>query len=137
MGRKPVEKKRINNPSIRDKWIAELIPVYMENGLKKFTMNDISKELGVSKATIYKHFTSQTEILEVEKSGVSAVYLPQKDVFRISMTAQMINDARSIAFLVFGENKAEAIQHVLKGEHKPTLYPAQLIDKKADWVEQY
>lgn len=64
MGRKPVEKKRINDPSIRAKWIAELTPIYMKNGLKKFTMSEISKVLGVSKATVYKHFTSQTEILE-------------------------------------------------------------------------
>lgn len=74
-----------------------------------------------------------TEILLEKMSGVSSVYLPQKAIFRISMTAQMINDALSIAFLVFGENKAKAIKQVMNGEQKPTLYPAQLIDKKADW----
>lgn len=63
MGRKPVEKKRIKDPAIRAKWIAHLMPVYMKSGLKKFTMDDISAELGVSKATIYKHFKSRNDIL--------------------------------------------------------------------------
>ena len=36
----------------------------MKNGLRKFTMDDISMKLGVSKATVYKHFSSRTEILE-------------------------------------------------------------------------
>lgn len=64
MGRKPVEKKRINDPETRKKWIDQLMPIYMKNGLKKFTMDEISLKLGVSKATIYKHFTSRMEILE-------------------------------------------------------------------------
>lgn len=64
MGRKPVEKKRINDPVVRARWIKTLMPIYMKNGLKKFTMDDISTKLGVSKATIYKHFSSRMEILE-------------------------------------------------------------------------
>lgn len=64
MGRKPKNKQRINDPETRAKWIHELMPIYMKNGLRKFTMDDISMKLGVSKATIYKHFSSRTEILE-------------------------------------------------------------------------
>jgi len=64
MGRKPVEKKRIHDPEVREEWIKKLMPIYMKNGLKKFTMDEISDKLGVSKATIYKHFSSRMEILE-------------------------------------------------------------------------
>ena len=64
MGRRPVEKKRINDPETRAKWVQQLMPIYMENGLKKFTMDGISEKLGVSKATIYKHFTSRSEIMD-------------------------------------------------------------------------
>ena len=71
MGRKPIDKKRINDPTIRAKWITQLKPIYMENGLRTFTMDDISKKLGVSKATVYKHFSSRMEILEeVVKSKI-------------------------------------------------------------------
>ncbi|MGB0862706.1 MAG: TetR/AcrR family transcriptional regulator [Saprospiraceae bacterium] len=64
MGRKPVEKRRINDPETRKKWIEQLMPIYMKSGLKRFTMDEISLKLGVSKATIYKHFESRLEILE-------------------------------------------------------------------------
>jgi AcrR family transcriptional regulator len=64
MGRKPKNKNRINDPEIREKWVKLIMPIYMKNGLKKFTMDDICIKLGVSKATIYKHFASRTEILE-------------------------------------------------------------------------
>jgi 6-phosphogluconolactonase len=74
-----------------------------------------------------------TEVLNEEVSGVSHVYISGKDVFRITMTAQMINDAHNIAFLVFGKNKAEAVQHVTEGEQDISRFPAQLIDKKAEW----
>jgi len=64
MGRKPKDKNRINDPETREKWVKLIMPIYMKNGLKKFTMDDICIKLGVSKATIYKHFASRTEILE-------------------------------------------------------------------------
>ncbi len=64
MGRKPKNKNRINDPETREKWVKLIMPIYMKNGLKKFTMDDICIKLGVSKATIYKHFASRTEILE-------------------------------------------------------------------------
>lgn len=64
MGRKPKEKDRLNDPETRDKWVRLIMPIYMKNGLKKFTMEDICIQLNVSKATIYKHFSSRTEILE-------------------------------------------------------------------------
>ena len=64
MGRKSLDKKRVNDPKTRAKWIEQLLPIYMKNGLKKFTMTTISEKLGVSKATIYKHFASREEILE-------------------------------------------------------------------------
>ncbi|MFK7951183.1 MAG: TetR/AcrR family transcriptional regulator [Saprospiraceae bacterium] len=64
MGRKPKNKLRVKDPETRQKWIEQLTPIYMKNGLRKFTMDDISMKLGVSKATVYKHFSSRTEILE-------------------------------------------------------------------------
>lgn len=74
MGRKPKDKRRINDPKVRAKWIEILMPIYLKNGLKKFTMDDISNKLGVSKATIYKHFSSRLEILEeVVKTKITEI----------------------------------------------------------------
>lgn len=68
-----------------------------------------------------------TSILFNDENLVKDVYLEDKQVFRISMTAPLINNAKHIAFLTFGEGKADAIQHVLEGEKDITKYPAQLI----------
>ena len=70
----------------------------------------------------------QTEILDNNEATVASVYVEKLSTYRISLTAGLINKAKNIAFLVFGESKAEAVQHVLGDEDKnTTLYPSQLI----------
>lgn len=64
MGRKPVNKERIDDPELKMKWIKQLSSVYLRNGLTKFTMDDIASKLGISKATLYKYFASREEILD-------------------------------------------------------------------------
>lgn len=69
-----------------------------------------------------------TDVLWVEEQLVKEVYLKDKEVYRISMTAPLINQAKNIAFLTFGEGKANAIKSVLEGEKDIVKYPAQLIN---------
>lgn len=64
MGRKPVKKKRIDNPQLKEEWVRVLLPVYIKNGLKSFSMDEIAAHLQISKATLYKHFKSREEIIE-------------------------------------------------------------------------
>lgn len=44
--------------------------VFMRYGIKSITMDDLSRELGVSKKTIYKHFSDKNELVHatIEKS---------------------------------------------------------------------
>jgi AcrR family transcriptional regulator len=64
MGRKPIEKDRADDPQLKETWIASLTSVYLQNGLLKFTMDEIANKLGISKATLYKYFSSKEEILD-------------------------------------------------------------------------
>ncbi|ADY53390.1 6-phosphogluconolactonase [Pseudopedobacter saltans DSM 12145] len=68
-----------------------------------------------------------TSVLFNDENLIKEVYLEDKQVYRITMTAPLINKAKNIAFLTFGEGKADAIKHVLEGEKDITKYPAQLI----------
>ncbi|NCA85910.1 MAG: 6-phosphogluconolactonase [Clostridia bacterium] len=69
-----------------------------------------------------------TSVLQATEPTVQAVFLKEKDIYRITMTAPLINQARHIAFMVYGKNKAEAVAHVLKSSvDLPQQYPAQLI----------
>lgn len=70
----------------------------------------------------------ETTILSNNEVEVDAVYVDKLATYRITFTAPLINKAKNIAFLVFGESKAEAIKHVIEDEEKKTtLYPSQLI----------
>lgn len=64
MGRKPSDKIRLENPQLRRKWVKQLSTVYLGEGLRNHSMDDIAALLGISKATLYKHFSSRQEILE-------------------------------------------------------------------------
>lgn len=70
-----------------------------------------------------------TTVLSNHEVTVDAVYVEKLSTHRITFTAPLINKAKNIAFLVFGEAKAEAIKHVIEDTAKNTqLYPSQLID---------
>lgn len=60
--------------------------------------------------------------------SVKEVWLEDQQVFRITLNAPLINEAKHIAFLVYGAGKAEAVHHVLEDEEDIENYPAQLID---------
>jgi AcrR family transcriptional regulator len=63
MGRKSLKKKRNTNPQKREKFVLMLMPIFQQHGLNRFTMDDIAHELGMSKATLYHHFSSRDEII--------------------------------------------------------------------------
>jgi 6-phosphogluconolactonase len=78
-----------------------------------------------------------TSVLHDQSVSVQAVFLQEQNVYRITMTAPMINQAREIAFLVYGPTKAEAVHHVLEDGYDPEKYPAQLIKKEGGDVSWY
>lgn len=68
-----------------------------------------------------------TGVLHERARWVQAYYLEPQAMYRITLTAPLINQARKICFLTFGTNKANALYKVLEGEPNPELYPAQLV----------
>ena len=66
-------------------------------------------------------------VLADKSASIRALFLEEQKVYRITMTAPLINQARHIAFLVYGKAKAEAVHHVLENELNEKKYPAQLI----------
>lgn len=69
-----------------------------------------------------------TDILNNKNVEIDSVFVEKLATYRISFTAPLINKAKNVAFLVFGENKAVAVKHVIESPKRNTkLYPAQLI----------
>lgn len=69
----------------------------------------------------------QTAVIHERKAWVKAFYLAPQEMYRITLTAPIVNRARKVAFLTFGSNKANALQQVLKGERNVDQYPSQII----------
>lgn len=78
-----------------------------------------------------------TNLVNNKEEGVEAVWVEKLNTFRISFTAPLINKAKNIAFIAYGENKASALKHVIGDEQKDyATYPAQLIkpvNGNLDW----
>ncbi len=69
-----------------------------------------------------------TPILHETKALVRDVFVEEVDMYRITFTAPLINQARHIAFLVYGGAKAVAVHHIIEGHRNSDEFPAQLIN---------
>jgi len=81
-------------------------------------------------ASLFPH----TDVLYEKIPGVKAVYIEDQQMFRVTMTAPLINLSRLILFLVGGKEKAEMVKNIIHGDHLPQEYPAQLINAGAEQV---
>jgi 6-phosphogluconolactonase len=59
--------------------------------------------------------------------GAVANYVDKLQSWRITLTADAINRARNVIFLVAGADKAPALKEVIQGPRNPKQYPSQLI----------
>lgn len=79
----------------------------------------------------------KTHGLHPNEKLVIANYIPQKDVWRITLTFDSINAAHQSVIYVMGANKAKTVYQVLAGPYDPDSYPAQRVgtaEHKALWV---
>ncbi|MGV8878525.1 MAG: 6-phosphogluconolactonase [Sphingobacteriaceae bacterium] len=77
-----------------------------------------------------------TTVINETSATIKSVFLSDKNVYRITMTAPLINQAHEVAFMLFGETKTMAVKQVFEGDRNPALYPAQLIapqDGEVNW----
>lgn len=68
-----------------------------------------------------------TSVLHERERWTGQVYLPELDSYRVTFTVPFINQSRTIAFVVTGENKAEIMHEVLEGPSSYLRLPAQMI----------
>ena len=68
-----------------------------------------------------------TTALCADGGGAAANYVDKLQSWRITLTADAINRARNVIFLVAGADKAPALKEVIEGPRNPKQYPSQLI----------
>lgn len=68
-----------------------------------------------------------TSVIHEKDAWVSSFYLEAQQMYRITLTAPVVNRAHAVVFLTFGENKAKALYEVTRGEKNIDQYPSQII----------
>jgi 6-phosphogluconolactonase len=69
-----------------------------------------------------------TPVLQETERWVAEVYEAEQKLYRVTLTAPLINQAALVAFLVAGKTKAEILKEILQGPRDPERLPAQLIE---------
>lgn len=69
--------------------------------------------------------------IKEQEAWVTSFWLQEQDMYRITLTAPVVNLAKKVVFLTFGANKANALQHVIEGPSNVELYPSQLIQPQS------
>jgi 6-phosphogluconolactonase len=101
-----------------------------ERELRKFITDDRSFDLTLLGLEEDGHtlalFPYKEENFEKEAMVIPVLNDFDK-IYRITLTTPVVNASVITAFLVTGKNKADALQHVMKGKYEPERFPAQLI----------
>jgi len=134
MGRKSINKQRIEDPQTKAVWLRALVPLLFDGELHGETMATIAQKVGVSKATFYKHYNSKEALL------ADAVDLK---IEQISRFANLLFDERE-SYLNRYTNALQTASQELAGisndflmylkQRHPDLW--QKIDKLADFGTQ-
>lgn len=67
------------------------------------------------------------EVIHEKTRWVRSVFVREVNMQRITLTAPVVNLSNRVAFLVSGQEKAEAVSHILLNDYAPDIYPAQVI----------
>lgn len=92
---------------------------------KQFSFDLVMLGLGDDAHTL-SLFPGYPVIKENDK-WMSAFYLAEQKMYRITLTKTVVNKSSRVAFLVSGAAKVPALKAVLYGDKNPDKYPAQVI----------
>jgi 6-phosphogluconolactonase len=68
-----------------------------------------------------------TAVVAEDTDWTAAFFLEAQAMYRLTLTAPVVNRSAAVAFLVAGSAKAAPLHEVLHGDYRPDLYPAQRI----------
>lgn len=68
-----------------------------------------------------------TPIIHEKKKWADAFFLEAQDMYRITLTAPVVNQSACIVFLATGDNKAMTLHEVIEGAYNVDKFPSQII----------
>ncbi|RAJ10922.1 6-phosphogluconolactonase [Chitinophaga skermanii] len=145
----PYEDSR-NNARMAFDVLLNHVPVNPENIHPMLTDREPEQSAKEYEATLHRYFKGQENtfdlvllgmgddghtlslfpglpIVHENKKWASAFFLDAQDMYRITLTAPVVNLASCIVFLATGEGKALTLKSVIEGVYNPDVYPSQVI----------
>ncbi len=104
----------------------QAIRAYFSHGPVRFDFVLLGLGDNSHTASLFPH----TSVLHEQSALVKEIYVDEVNMYRITLTAPVINQAAHVVFLVYGVGKAEAVRHIIEDGRDIELYPAQLIEPK-------
>ena len=107
---------------MKERILAETERLFWRYGVRSVTMEDIAKQLGISKKTIYQHFTDKEQIL-----------------YQVLQDKMVKNQSEMDCMAIGTDNPVEEILHVLTimQKHMDRVSPNLLIDIKRHYPQAY
>ena len=72
-------------------------------------------------------FPGQTAAINEQTKWVTSLWNDEQKMHRITLTAPVVNAAKSVAFLISGKSKVNALNNVLHQPFNPEKFPSQII----------
>lgn len=69
-----------------------------------------------------------TEVIHEQNKEVTAFFLPAQDMYRITLTAPVVNRSACVIFMAAGAGKAATLKAVLEGKRNLNKFPSQIIN---------
>ncbi len=73
-------------------------------------------------------FPGNADTIREENKNVISLWLEDQNMHRVTLTANVVNKAAAVLFMVSGSSKAKALHHVLEGKKDIIYFPAQAIN---------
>jgi 6-phosphogluconolactonase len=124
-----------NNSEVEAKRYASLLRTQLTqfNNIPQFDIIMLGLGEDGHTASIFPH---EMELLESEEVCVVATH-PESGQKRISLTGQVINNAKEVCFLVTGTGKAEKVEEILYKTGGYKNYPASYIQPSSENLYWY
>ena len=119
-----------------DRILSESLRLFKKNGIRSVSMDDISKELGMSKKTIYQYFANKTELIEKVLSHLhEKERIPCLEQATVNMNAidVLLEVSRNVSIQLKDMNPINA--HELQ-KYYPSIYREFIIRKRDHVFEQ-
>jgi len=113
------------NPEEEAEWYErELMENFSGNNYPVFDLIILGMGEDGHTASIFPY---QIDLWKSDKFCVAAAH-PATGQQRISLTGKVINNAKSVVFLITGEKKAVKIKEIIYGEPAASAYPASMVN---------